>query len=251
MKTNRQISVVLVTALLLLPSPPARAQDSVAPDQSTNSASPGEQTNAIPTLKELMATNNVVTNTADIVLVKISPGLWVGKYEVTQGAYLKVMRVNPSVFRGWQRPVDSVSWYDAVAFCRTLTAMERKAKELPDGYSYTLPTEAQWEMLVGDALLKDAVMSLNGNHRSSTSPVGSLGPNKFGLYDIRGNVWEWCLDSHDPSSYHVLRGGAWDTRLEPNSRTDFRWYVNAHPGVPGEKRNDFGFRVVLKPGSPP
>jgi formylglycine-generating enzyme required for sulfatase activity len=251
MKMNRGISLLLVTAFFCWWPRLSRAQDRPAPDQPTNSIAAEEETNAAPTLKELMATNDVVTNTVDIVLAKISPDLWAGKYEVTQGAYRKVMHVNPSVFRGWQRPVDSVSWQDAVAFCRTLTAMEKKAKELPEGYAYTLPTEAQWEMLVGDALLKDAVMSLNGNYRSSTSPVGSLGPNKFGLYDMRGNVWEWCLDSHDPGSYHVLRGGAWDTRLEPNSRVDFRWYVNVHPGAPGEKKNDFGFRVLLEPGSPP
>lgn len=191
-----------------------------------------------------MTTNNVVTNTAGIALVKISTGLWAGKYEVTQGAYLKVMHGNPSAFRGWQRPVDSVSWNDAMAFCQKLTAAEIQAKELSAGSVYTLPTEAQWEMLVGDALLKDAVMSLNGNYRSSTAQVGSLGPNNFGLYDMRGNVWEWCLDSHD-SSYRVLRGGAWNTSLEPNSRVAFRWYANP---TMDEKKNTFGFRVILQTG---
>ena len=66
-------------------------------------------------------------------------------------------------------------------------------------------------------------MKLNNNSASSTADVGSLGPNSLGLYDTRGNVWAWCLDSHDPA-VHVLRGGAWDTTDEPSSRIVFRWY---------------------------
>ena len=132
-----------------------------------------------------------------------------------------------------------MSWDDAIAFCKKLTARERAAGELPDGCSYSLPTESQWEMLVADASLKDAVMELNGPC-SSTAPVGSLGPNSLGLYDTRGNVMEWCLDAHDPS-YHVLRGGGWDTIAEPSSRIEFRWYAHLTDGV----RNDFGFRVVF------
>jgi formylglycine-generating enzyme required for sulfatase activity len=83
-------------------------------------------------------------------------------------------------------------------------------------------------------------MKYNGD-RSSTAPVGSLSPNSLGLYDMRGNVMEWCLDSHDPS-YHVLRGGAWDTLDEPSSRLEFRNYVQN----PDERKNDYGFRVVLE-----
>ena len=237
MKMNWRIPIFL--ALLLPPLFLSRAQDAV---QSTNAVPDGGLTNDIPTLKELMSSNNIVTNTVGVVLVKMSPDLWAGKYEMTQDAYQKVMHVNPSAFKGGQNPVDSVSWNDAMAFCQKLTAKERLAKELPDGYAYTLPTQAQWQMLAGDASLKDAVMVLNGNASSSTSPVGSLGPNSLGLYDTRGNVMEWCLDPHDPS-YRVLRGGAWDTSLEVNSRIEFRWYSTSLD----EKKNSFGFRVVLEP----
>ncbi len=189
-----------------------------------------------------MTTNDVVTNTVGIVLVKISSGFWAGKYEVTQSAYEKVMDENPSAFKGGDHPVDSVSWNDATAFCSKLTEKEKSLRQLPGGYSYSLPTEEQWESLVSDASPDDAIMSLNGNFRSSTAPVGSLKPNSLGLYDTRGNVMEWCLDSHDPA-YRVLHGGSWNTSAEPNSRIAFRWYAK-----PDDATNTFGFRVVLEQG---
>jgi formylglycine-generating enzyme required for sulfatase activity len=71
--------------------------------------------------------------------------------------------------------------------------------------------------------------------------VGSLGPNNNGLYDTRGNVKEWCLDPQD-QPYRVLRGGAWDTYIEINSRLDFREY-----SALDQTKNDYGFRVVLEP----
>jgi formylglycine-generating enzyme required for sulfatase activity len=230
--------IPIFLAMLLLPFFLSRAQDA---GQSTNAVPGGDLTNDIPALKELMSSNNIVTNTVGVVLVKVTADLWAGKYELTQDAYQKVAHDNPSAFKGGQNPVDSVSWNDATAFCQKLTAKERSARELPDGYAYTLPTEAQWEMLAGDASLKDAVTSLNGSPNSSTSPVGSLGPNSLGLYDTRGNVMEWCLDSHDPS-YRVLRGGAWNTSIEVNSRIEFHWYA----GSLDEKKNSYGFRVVLE-----
>jgi formylglycine-generating enzyme required for sulfatase activity len=200
----------------------------------------GEETNTVP-LKDLMSSNNVVTNTVGTVLVQISPALWAGKFEVTQKEYEKIMGDNPSQFSGADHPVDSVTWSNAMAFCSKLTAKEKE--QLPEGFQYSLPTEAQWEMLEDSASLKDAVMKYNNGEQSSTAPVGSLGPNSLGLYDTRGNVMEWCLDSHDPS-YHVLRGGGWDTFSEPSTRIAFHFYVQD----PTEKRNDFGFRVVLEAG---
>jgi len=197
-----------------------------------------ETTNSIP-LKDLMAASNIVTNGVGTVLIKISPGLWAGKFEVTQKEYQKVAGSNPSAFSGSDNPVDSVTWSDATAFCDKLNMIEKNS--LPDGFKYSLPTEAQWEMLADGASLKDAVMKLNTGTISSTAPVGSLGANSLGLYDTRGNVMEWCLDSHDPS-YHVLRGGAWDTAVEPSSRIEFHNYVQD----PTEKKNDYGFRVVLQ-----
>jgi formylglycine-generating enzyme required for sulfatase activity len=227
MKMIFRASVFLAGALFAFSTVQIRAQDNT------------DQTDDVPTLKQLMAENNVVTNTADMVLVKISGNLWAGKYETTQEAYEKIMHANPSKFQSRERPVDSVSWNDAMAFCANLTAKERLAKELPDGFSYTLPTEDQWKGLMGNASLNDAVMKLNNGGCASTAPVGSLGPNSLGLYDTRGNVMEWVLDSHDPST-RVLKGGAWDTFVEINARPEFRWYA-----PPGEAKNSYGFRVIL------
>jgi formylglycine-generating enzyme required for sulfatase activity len=226
MKMNWRSPVFLAATLIVLPVFQSRAQDST------------DQTNDVPTLKQLMATGSVVTNTVGIVLVKISPGLWAGKFETTQDNYQKTMHSNPSAFKGATRPVDSVSWNDAIAFCAKLTTKEQTAKELPDGYNYTLPTQDQWMALMDGASRQDAVMKLNGNV-SSTAPVGSLGANSLGLYDTRGNVMEWCLDSNNDSN-RVLKGGAWDTWLDINARPDFRWYA-----APGEAKNSYGFRVIL------
>ncbi|MEI9865478.1 MAG: SUMF1/EgtB/PvdO family nonheme iron enzyme [Limisphaerales bacterium] len=204
---------------------PVSAQDASSP------------TNALPTLKQLMTTNSVITNSVGLVLVKISGGLWAGKFETTQDAYQKTMQRNPSAFSGAQRPVDSVSWNDAMAFCQQLTTREKAG--LPEGFSYTLPTQDQWLMLMSDASLADAVMKLNNGNCSSTANVGSLGANSLGLYDTRGNVMEWCLDPQD-QPYRALRGGAWDTFLPVNARPVFLWKVSPDTAV-----NSFGFRVIL------
>jgi formylglycine-generating enzyme required for sulfatase activity len=229
MKMNWRTSVILAAALIALPVIQIHAQDATA------------QTNDVPiaTLKDLMATNSVVTNTVGIVLVKISPNLWAGKFETTQGAYIKIAHGNPSNFKGAERPVDSVSWNDAMFFCGKLTAVEQTAKELPEGFSYTLPTQAQWLSLMADASVKNAVMKLNNPQCVSTATVGSLGANSVGLCDTRGNVMEWCFDSPNNST-RVLKGGAWDTFLEVNARPEFRWYA-----PPDEKKNSYGFRVIL------
>ena len=238
MKMNWKLPLALATVLFSLIVCASRAQDNPPIITDTNSLPTDGLTNDVVTMKELMTSNNIVTNTVKMVLIKISPGLWAGKYEVTQDAYQKIMHGNPSAFRGGALPVDSVSWNDAMAFCGQLTTTEQKT-DLPKGYSYTLPTEDQWQMLMADASLKDAVMKLNGDY-SSTAPVGSLGANSLGLYDTRGNVMEWCLDSHDPSAYHVLHGGAWDTFIEVNARPEFREY-----GAADVRKNDYGFRVIL------
>jgi formylglycine-generating enzyme required for sulfatase activity len=240
MKMHRRTLALFTVALLSCLPALCQAQEDTQDTTTSDS-----DTNAPPTLKELMAKNNQVTNTVGIVLVKISPTLWAGKYEVAQDAYQKMLGNNPSAFQGGDHPVDSVSWDDAMAFCKKLTEKEQRANELPKGYIYTLPTQAQWEQLVDDTSLSDAVMSLNMQRRSSTAPVGSLGPNSLGLYDMRGNVLEWCLDPLD-KPYRVLRGGAWNTYIDINARLMFRTYSS-----PEKAANDYGFRVVLEPkGSP-
>jgi len=237
MKMKRRFPALLAMALMLLLELPLCAQD-------TNTISTEDLTNDDLTLAEMMASNNVVTNTVGIVLVKISTGLWAGKFEVTQDAYQQVMHFNPSAFPSDDRPVDSVSWNDAMAFCAKLTKMEKIRRELPVGYAYSLPTQSQWEALADGATLDDAVTSLPPNHNASTKPVGTLGANSLGLFDTRGNVMEWCLDPQD-KPYRVLLGGAWDTFDEPSTRMEFRHYA-----PPDESKDDYGFRVVLQGSGP-
>jgi hypothetical protein len=219
---------------------PMFAQDATVKSESTSN----ESTNK-PDLKTLLALPSF-TNDTGMVLLKISDALWVGVYEVTQKEYQKVAGGNPSQFQGAQNPVDNVSWTDAMNFCAKLDEAEKKEKLLPEGFAYTLPTQAQWETLAAGAELKDAVTSWK-TQRASTAPGGSLGATGPGIYDIRGNVWEWCLDPQD-KPFRVLRGAAWNSWIEINLRPDFRWYSDG----PDQKKNTFGFRCVLAPkgGSP-
>jgi formylglycine-generating enzyme required for sulfatase activity len=188
-------------------------------------------------LKELLNLPQF-TNDTGMIMVKISDAQWAGAHEVTQDDYQKITGANPSSFQGGRKPVDSVSWNDAMDFCAKLTAAEAAKKLLPEGMTYTLPTQAQWESLAAGADLKNAVIG-SGTRRASTAPVGSLGATGPGLYDLRGNVCEWCLDPQD-KPYRVARGGAWDTFIEINLRPGFRWYA-----APGERKNSIGFRCVL------
>jgi len=190
---------------------------------------------------QLLMQGTNFTNSVGMVMVKISPNLWAGKYPVRQVEYRAVVGSNPSEFQGDNNPVENVSWNEANAFFKRLNQKETKELMLPDGFTYSLPTQAQWEQLVDGADLKDAVTSQAGN-RKNTAPVGSLGANDFGLYDMRGNVWEWCLDPQD-KPFRVLRGGAWNSFIEVNLRPEFRWYSNG----PDDKRNNYGFRCVMQP----
>ncbi|NJK91201.1 MAG: formylglycine-generating enzyme family protein [Blastochloris sp.] len=171
---------------------------------------------------------------------------YVGKYEVTQEQYETLIGKNPSHREGSRLPVETVSWVDAVVFCKKLTVIARHAGAIPANWEFTLPTDKQWEVFVGNAQLSDAVTSANGE-RDSTEPVGSLRPNNYGLYDVRGNVWEWCADWYDSSQKsRVLRGASWGDlspeRLAVSCRLrrtpDVRFY------------DDLGFRVILKESKP-
>ncbi len=166
--------------------------------------------------------------------VQITRPFWIGRTEVTQRQWELVMRNNPSNFKGADNPVESVDWNACVEFCRKLTQREQAAGRLPSGYTYRLPTEAQWEYACragtttrfnsGDA---DAALDQAGwyssNSGSTTHPGGQKAANAFGLHDMHGNVWEWCQDWYGPydgavatdptgpssGSYRVLRGGSW------------------------------------------
>ncbi len=197
--------------------------------------------------------------------VNISP-FFMGKYEVTQGQWEAVMGNNPSNFKGAKRPVEEVSWAQAVEFCRKLSQKT--------GKTYRLPSEAEWEyacragtttpFYFGDTSTPDLV-NYDGNHpygsapkglyRKQTTDVGSFPPNPFGLYDMHGNVWEWCSDRWhdnyngaptDGSSWEtgtndnrVLRGGSWDLNAV-FCRSAYRVWVSA-----GFRWWFGGFRVAV------
>ena len=127
--------------------------------------------------------------------VSISAPFWLGRYEVTQSQWERVMGTNPSVFKdcGPNCPVENISWNDAKRFVSAMNSRN-------DGFVYSLPSEAQWEYAArgGTSGLRygaiDEVSWFLGNSGGSTKPVGGKSPNSFGLHDMLGNVWEWVED---------------------------------------------------------
>ncbi len=204
-------------------------------------------------------------------VVTLSHGFWIGKYPVTQGEYLAVTGENPSGFPGdLNRPVESVSFFAASNYCAQLTLQDQSAGRIPPGTHYRLPTEAEWECAAragtstrfyyGDdpGLSSLSNYAWFGAHDGATThPVGLKLPNARGLYDMEGNVWEWCQDWYgnypggsvtDPSGpasspvgWKVIRGGAWEAS-ELDCRSASRNIEGASPFI-----SDFiiGFRVVL------
>lgn len=187
--------------------------------------------------------------------VRITKPFYLGVYEVTQGQYEKVMGKNPSHFKmsGPDAPVEVVSWDDAQEFCRKLAEL---AEEKEARRRYQLPTEAEWEYAcrAGTTTLYsfgDDQASLGeyawyaDNSDGKTHPVGEKKPNAWGLYDMHGNVQEWCYDKRDTGDYWlgVSRGGSW--------RIDARYgyfQSSVRCGVNAASRNlDLGFRVALVP----
>jgi formylglycine-generating enzyme required for sulfatase activity len=196
--------------------------------------------------------------------VTISQGYGLGKYPVTQKEYESVMGSNPSRFKGSDNPVEQVRWHDAVEYCEKLTARERAAGRLPSGYEYRLPTEAEWEFAArggnnsrgykysgSDNI--DSVAWYSSNSGDKTHKVGTKSANELGLYDMSGNVWEWCHDWYGeyrsssktdltgPStgSYRVYRGGGWIISSR-GCRMANRDYSS-----PGRTYGSMGFRVAI------
>ena len=181
------------------------------------------------------------TNGIGMIFVSVPGGYWVGKHEVTQAQFEKVLGRNPSAVNDASRPVESVTWADASEFCGKLTALERANHGLPSDWAYVLPTETQWSEFSADTDLATAITSLQRAKRSGPEPVGSTAANKFGLYDVRGNVWEWCSGANDQK---VLRGGGYDgftaTGLAPTLALNYRWQLS-----PDQRKPQAGFRCVL------
>jgi len=218
-------------------------------------------------------------------------GFSIGKYEVTQAQYRAVMGYNPSAFskdadRGEnknKRPVENVTWYDAIEFCNKLSkrdglqAVYNISDRIPKkGYpiksatvtadrsknGYRLPTEAQWEFACragtttswfsGTEDTLDNYAWYDANSNEKTHEVGKKSPNAFGLYDMHGNVWEWCWDRYgdysgeaqtDPQGVssgadRVFRGGSWRSSAV-GVLSAYRDYVN-----PNNRGDILGFRII-------
>jgi formylglycine-generating enzyme required for sulfatase activity len=199
--------------------------------------------------------------------VTLSNDFWIGIHPVTQQQYEAVMGDNPSKFKGPDRPVEQVSWEDAVAFCERLN---KQTSDLPEGNEFRLPTEAEWEYCCraglttrfcfgDDEELLGEYAWYGTNSEQETHPVGKKRANEWGLHDMHGNVWEWCLDAVerlkaartyvdgvvDPASIkggrRVLRGGSWFVGGR-GCRSAFRF-----ADEPGFRIVNLGFRVCLAP----
>ncbi|MEG4532094.1 SUMF1/EgtB/PvdO family nonheme iron enzyme [Microcoleus sp. D2_18a_D3] len=197
--------------------------------------------------------------------VNISP-FFMGKYEVTQEQYQAVMGYNPSAYKGAKLPVEKVSWNDAVEFCKRLSQKT--------GKTYRLPSEAEWEyacragtttpFYFGDTITPDLVnydghnpygSAPKGIYRQQTTDVGSFPPNSFGLYDMHGNVWEWCSDKwHGNYSGAPTDGSSWETGTDNNRvLRGGSWNGNALYCRSARRSyelailwwRDFGFRVAV------
>lgn len=193
-----------------------------------------------------------------------APAFFMGKYPVTQRQWRAVAKVKvvereltpaPSRFKGDDRPVERVSWEEAVEFCRRLSRQM--------GNAYRLPSEAEWEYACragtttpysfGDSITPDQA-SYTRTFDAGTTPVGNFPSNAFGLYDMHGNVFEWCQDHWNENynsaptdnsawlriargEYRVIRGGSWGSPP--------RYCRSAHRGrdVPEVRSFDLGFRV--------
>lgn len=195
---------------------------------------------------------------------------FLSRHLVTQRLYAKVMKANPSHFKGDDLPVEKVSWNDAVDFCNTLSkldglepAYDRIGKVVNVDLrrnGYRLPTEAEWELAchggnqgAADKSL-DAVAWYVKNSNANTHPVGMKAPNGLGLFDMLGNLWEWCGDWYerrspsaalleDPTGAEsgverVLRGGSWNS-VSKNVTASYRFRRD-----PSSRENDVGFRIA-------
>jgi len=196
--------------------------------------------------------------------VTLTQSFYLGQYEVTQEQYEKVMGRNPSNFKGGQNPVEQAHWNDAVEFCRKLSAL---AAEKKAGYVYRLPTEAEWEYACRAGTTTtysfgDSESELGdygwygGNSGYRSHPVGGKKPNGWGLYDMHGNVYEWCQDYYaedyygkppvvDPRGptggrYRVIRSGSW------RYIASFTRSAKRGKDPPSRRHYNLGFRVVCE-----
>ncbi len=185
--------------------------------------------------------------------VEVSRGFFMGIFPVTQSQWAGVMGTDPSSFKGPSRPVAQVSWNDCQGFCARTTLSTKRRIELP--------TEAEWEYACragttteycfGDAISTELV-NCDGpkeNSRDQTTNVGSFPANPWGLFDVHGNIWEWCWDEdmgysasspESDTTLKLVRGGAWN-----NGSASCR-AASRGIGRPDDRKGSSGFRVCLR-----
>ena len=176
---------------------------------------------------------------------------YMGKYEVTQKQWKAIMGNNPSYFKGDNLPVENVSWNDVQKFLKKLNEKT--------GEHYRLPTEAEWEYAARGGVKSQGYEYSGSNnidkvawHRNHagkiTHPVGTKKPNELGIYDMSGNVWEWCRNKYenldeevdDSNARRVLRGGSWDNGRHL-ARAAYRSRAR-----PDSRYDNIGFRVLAR-----
>jgi formylglycine-generating enzyme required for sulfatase activity len=256
---------------------PGTASPAARPQQFQNSAR--MEFVWIPPGDFMMGSMNGGDDERPVHRVTISEGFYLGRYEVTQAQWQEIMGDNPSLFKGGSLPVERVSWEDAARFIATLNARD-------DGYTYRLPAESEWEYAARAGTTGDYAGDLDSmawygdnsgrtrldaaeinrtdgqnysrrvaENGGRTHPVGTKLPNAFGLFDMHGNVWEWCQDywhenyagaptdgsawqSGGESGSRVLRGGSWNYYAFVLRSASRGRYASILP------HSNFGFRVV-------
>lgn len=182
------------------------------------------------------------------------------KFPVTQDIYFEVTKERPSTIKGDRRPVETVTWINAINFCNSLSAQaglkpcyslgKNKEETLFDQTAdgFRLPTEAEWEYAckAGTSGIRYGALDLiawyKDNSEQATHNVGQKEPNAWGLYDMLGNVWEWCSDLYNTEvygSYRIFRGGGWCDEERSIMATTRR---RSHPLK--FKIDDLGFRIA-------
>jgi formylglycine-generating enzyme required for sulfatase activity len=192
-------------------------------------------------------------------VVNLSKGFYLGKFEVTQEQYKYLMGNNPSKYKGKNLPVEHVSWNEALEFCKTLN----KTENVPNGWEFSLPTEAQWEYACRAGSISvyswgDSITPQNANYAISgfekTVNVGTYPPNAWGFYDMHGNVSEWCLDWNSKFSNLPTTDPVGEIFGE-NKRNRGGYFAHdwahvgvccGHSGKSSDRGEGSGFRVALK-----